>query len=347
MLPGLGASYADDMDRHIGTRWKGTRYIGMVAMPETHALEIVGPYEVFARAAEISTSRLLPTKYQVEVVSVKGGPVGPEGALCVLPKRTYGAVSGPIDTLLIVAGASAPHKPPPQPFLAWLKKQIRRTRRWGSICAGAFVLAEAGLLDGRRATTHWGLGRELARRYPKVRVDSSQIFSRDHNVYTSAGVTAGMDLALAMVEEDFGHQFALDIARDLVLFLRRSGNQSQFSPQLELQAADFEPLQDLLGWIADHLGQDLPVETLAERTGMSPRNFARVFARELGITPAKYVERVRLDAARRRLEESSQTLEAIAKQTGFGSIESLRRVFLKHLNTTPGAYRQHFQRSSN
>jgi transcriptional regulator GlxA family with amidase domain len=230
--------------------------------------------------------------------------------------------------------------------LVWLKAQTRRSRRWGSICAGSFVLAEAGLLDGRKATTHWGLGTELARRYPKVRVDSSQIFSRDRNVYTSAGVTAGMDLALAMVEEDFGHRFALEIARDLVLFLRRSGNQSQFSPQLELQATDFKPLRDVLGWIADHLQQDLPIESLAQRAGMSSRNFSRVFAREVGITPAKYVEQIRLDAARRRLEESSQTIEGIVRQTGFGSVESLRRAFLRYLKTTPGAYRQHFQTST-
>lgn len=263
----------------------------------------------------------------MEVLGVKAGPIGPEGALCVLPQSNYRAVTAPIDTLLVVAGASAPQNPAPARFLAWLRAQARRARRWGSICAGTFVLAEAGLLDGHTATTHWGLGRELARRYPKIKVDSSQIFSRDGNVYTSAGVTSGMDLALAMIEEDFGHRFALDIARDLVLFLRRSGNQHQFSRQLEFQATDFEPMRELLGWIADHLDKNLTAEELAQRVGMSPRNFARVFVRELKITPAKYLEQVRIDAARRRLEESSQTMEAIARQTGLGSVESMRRAF--------------------
>ncbi|MBV9742945.1 MAG: DJ-1/PfpI family protein [Acidobacteriia bacterium] len=325
---------------------KSPRYIGLVGMPGTHALEIVGPYEVFSRAAEMSRSQRLNSTYKVEVIGLEARPIGPDGALCVLPQRLYRTTPKSIDTLLVVGGASAPHSTPPQRFLTWLSTQVRRARRWGSVCAGTFVLAEAGLLNGRRVTTHWGLGSALARRYPKVDVDSSQIFSRDHNLYTSAGVTAGMDLALALVEEDFGHRFALDIARDLVLFLRRSGNQRQFSSQLELQATDFDSLRELLSWIAEHVDHELTVEELAAKAGMSPRNFARVFVRELGITPAKHVEQVRLDAARRRLEESAQTVERIATEVGLGSVESLRRAFLKHLNTTPGAYRQHFQRSN-
>jgi transcriptional regulator GlxA family with amidase domain len=215
-------------------------------------------------------------------------------------------------------------------------------RRIGSVCSGAFILAEAGLLDGRRATTHWGWCKELAQRYPRVKVDPDPIFVRDGSIYTSAGVTAGMDLALALVEEDHGRELALRVARQLVLFLRRPGGQSQFSAQLAVQAADREPLRELQAWIADHLNQDLSVEALADRVAMSPRNFARVFSREVGVTPARFVEQARVEAARRRLEESAHGVDAIASQCGFGTAESMRRAFLRRLHVPPSAYRHRF-----
>ena len=196
-----------------------------------------------------------------------------------------------------------------------------RVRRVGSVCTGAFLLAAAGVLDARRATTHWAFCDRLAREYPRVAVDPDPIFVRDGDVYTSAGVTAGIDLALALVEEDLGRETALAVARNLVVFVRRPGGQSQFSAPLELQAADREPLRELQAWVAGRLAEDLSVEALARRVHMSPRNLSRVLRREVGSTPARFVERVRVEGARRRLEETSAGLEQIARECGFGSAQ--------------------------
>jgi transcriptional regulator GlxA family with amidase domain len=210
------------------------------------------------------------------------------------------------------------------------------------VCTGAFVLAEAGLLDGKRAATHWQSCARFAERYPKVAVDPDPIFVRQGRVYTSAGVTAGMDLALALVEEDHGHQIAREVARELVLFLKRPGGQSQFSAQLQTQFSDRAPLAELQAWIADHLAADLSVAALAHRVAMSPRNFARVFALSIGRTPARFVEQVRVEAARRRLEESRASVDEIAEKCGFGTRESMRRSFQRLLRVSPAAYRSRF-----
>ena len=211
------------------------------------------------------------------------------------------------------------------------------------MCSGAFLLAEAGLLDGRRATTHWSRCDELARRYPGVTVEPDPIFIRDGHVFTSAGVTAGMDLALALVADDLGRDAALTVARHLVLFLQRPGNQSQFSVQLASQLADRDEIRSLQQWIADHPDADCSVEALAVRASMSPRHLARVFADGVGTTPARYVEQVRLEAARRRLEESGDSIEQVATGCGFGTTETMRRVFVRHLGVPPAAYRSRFR----
>jgi transcriptional regulator GlxA family with amidase domain len=217
-----------------------------------------------------------------------------------------------------------------------------RVRRLASVCSGSFILAEAGLLDGRRATTHW-LGVDLMReRYPRIAVEPDAIFVRDGHIFTSAGVTAGIDLALAMVEEDLGHALALAVARRLVVFLKRPGGQSQFSSHLAAQAKPVGVLKDLPAWILEHLGSDLAVERLAERAGMSPRNFARVFTREMGTTPAKFVERARVDAARRGMEDGGLSLEDIAGRAGFSSAEHMRRTFRRHVRVVPHDYRKRF-----
>jgi transcriptional regulator GlxA family with amidase domain len=252
-------------------------------------------------------------------------------------------VRGKIDTLL-VAGGNAIEQNKINPEAArWLKKISGRIRRIGSVCTGAMLLARAGLLDGRRATTHWNWCQTLIKRAPRADVDPDPIFIRDENVYTSAGVTAGMDLALALVEEDHGSRLALQVARNLVLYLRRPGGQSQFSAALSLQATDRKPLRELEAWVLDNLHKPLTVPMLAERVAMSPRNFARVFTKEMKTTPAKFVECLRVEAARRRLEESPNSMEAIAAECGFGSINSMRNVFQRTLKIAPGQYRRHFR----
>jgi len=222
---------------------------------------------------------------------------------------------------------------------------VASVRDDGMICteSGLRLLAATGLLDAHRATTHWRHADRLATRHPRVRVDPDPIWIREGGLYTSAGVTAGMDLALALVEEDLGYAASLEVARELVLFLRRPGTQAQFSTVLQAQAAQSPELRELQAWIADHLAHDLSVAVLAERVAMSPRNFARVFAREVGETPARYVERLRVEAVRRMLEAGDQRLEAVARTTGFGNADVMRQAFLRHVQTTPERYRAAFR----
>jgi transcriptional regulator GlxA family with amidase domain len=211
-----------------------------------------------------------------------------------------------------------------------------------SVCTGALVLAAAGLLDGRAATTHWSRAAELARRYPRVRVEEDRIWVRDGKIYTSAGVSAGMDLALALIEEDAGAEVALSVARAMVMYLRRPGDQSQYSVPLRLQAAETPSMRELVAWATEHPATDLSVPALARRVGKSPRHLTRVFRRELGIAPAEAVEQLRLEAARRALQQSSAGLDEVAARCGFGSAEVLRRAFLRTLHVTPSAYRARF-----
>jgi len=212
-----------------------------------------------------------------------------------------------------------------------------------SVCTGAFLLAEAGLLDRRRVTTHWAYCATLAARFPEITVDPDPIFVRDGNVITSAGVTAGIDLALALVEDDLGRDAALDIARHLVVFLRRPANQAQFSTQLAAQLADREPLREVQRWIADHPAADLSVQTLAHRASLSPRQFARAFAAEVGMPPGRYVDRVRLETARRRMEDTSDGVEETARLCGYGTPEGMRRAFIRALGVSPAEYRRRFR----
>jgi transcriptional regulator GlxA family with amidase domain len=226
----------------------------------------------------------------------------------------------------------------------WLRVKAQRVRRLASICTGAFVLAEAGILNGRCATTHWMFTKDFALRYPFVTVEPDRIYTQDEHIYTSAGVTAGMDLSLALVEEDLGSRAALQVARILVLYLRRPGGQSQFSALLSSQATGHRSLRDLQVWIAENIRQDLSVENLASRVAMSSRNFARVFTREIGVTPAHFVEHVRIEHVRRALETTKKSLDEIAAAAGFKSAEVMRRAFARRVGTSPSAYRDHFCR---
>jgi transcriptional regulator GlxA family with amidase domain len=315
---------------------QSARRVVIVMYPGVQPLDVVGPGEVFHAAA-----RLDPPGYTVEFVAREKGPVG-SSTVGLVADRSLRACRGAIDTLIVAGGFGVIAACADPATVSWLRSAAARSRRVCSVCTGAFLLAEAGLLDGRRATTHWSGCDGLAERYDAITVERNPIFVRDDNVYTSAGVTAGMDLAVALVEEDLGRSTALEVARWLVLFVKRPGGQSQFSAQLAAQTAEREPLRDLQEWIAGNITADLSVPTLARRAHMSERNFARAFAKELGMTPAAYVETVRVEAARIALESSTTPVELVARQTGFGTVETMRRAFHRRLGVGPAEYRARF-----
>jgi transcriptional regulator GlxA family with amidase domain len=247
------------------------------------------------------------------------------------------------DTLLVAGGSGARTAVTDQRVVDWIGRASRRARRTVSVCTGAYLLAAAGLLNDRRATTHWAHCDDLARSFTSVRVDPDPVFINDGDVWTSAGITAGIDLALALVEEDLGPHVALFAARELVVFLKRPGGQSQFSSALAAQQAAQPELRELQAWIGGHLDEELTVPVLAERALMSERSFARAFAREVGQTPAAYVEALRIERARDLLEDGAPSLEAVAQATGFASAEVLRRAFHRHVGVSPAEYRERFR----
>lgn len=313
------------------------RRVVIVVFDGVMSLDVMGPMEVFHGASRLKGGG----EYELEVVAAGADEItmsnGLRLAVLPLPRDRR-----PIDTLVIAGGEGTRQADQDPELLQWIRSAAKRSRRVTSVCSGAALLAAAGLLDGRRCTTHWGYCETLAERFPAVTVDPDPIFVRDGNVATSAGVTAGMDLSLALVEEDLGAEVARDIARYLVLFLKRPGGQSQFSAQLTPQPARLEPLKDLQGWIADHLDEDLTVPALAQKASMSERTFARAFRRETGRTPAAYVETVRVERARAALEESYASIESVAEACGFGTVETMRRAFHRRLGVGPAAYRSRF-----
>jgi transcriptional regulator GlxA family with amidase domain len=279
------------------------------------------------------------------VAAPEEGPLR-TSTVALVPDLPLSACRFPIDTLIVAGGTGTRRAEEGDKLVEWLKGAAKRSRRVTSVCTGAFLLAKAGLLDGRRATTHWASCADLAERYPEVTVEPDPIFVRDGNVATSAGVTAGMDLALALVEEDLGRETALEAARWLVLFLKRPGGQAQFSAQLAAQTADRAPLRELQAWIPDHLDEDLSVPALARRTAMSERNFARAFRRETGMTPAAYVEAARVESARIALEAGDLPVETVARHAGFGTVETMRRAFRRRVGVSPVDYRSRFRRQA-
>ncbi len=320
---------------------RAPRRVVIFAVPPVEELDIVGPWEVFATA-----NNRLPEEsplYSLELVTAgrhlifKG-----DSGLTLSANRRHTSLMGVIDTLLI-PGGSGPQTARSRAMLDWLRRQARFSRRVASICTGAFLLAKAGLLDGKRAATHWRFANKLAALHPRVSVEPDRIYVQDGRFYSSAGVTAGMDLSLALVEEDFGNAVALEVARALVLFLRRPGGQTQFSSLLSAQACEHKPLRELAVWAAENLKQDLSIENLAARAAMSSRNFARVFAREFRITPARFVEDLRVEACRRKLESTTNSLDEIAEAVGFGSADVMRRAFERCVGTSPRSYREHFR----
>lgn len=308
------------------------RNVVLVAFPGVQSLDVAGPTEAFVGTG----------LYTVEVVAPDAGPIVSESGLGLVAARALSEVEGPIDTLLVAGGTGVRRAVEQADVIADIQRLAATSRRVASVCTGAFLLARAGLLDGRRATTHWEHSDLLASLCPTVNVEPDAIFVRSDDVWTSAGVTAGIDLALAMIETDHGSDIALAVARRLVVFLKRPGGQSQFSAQLANQLARREPLRELQMWVVEHVHERLTVERLAEECGMSPRNFSRVFRREVGVTPAQYVEQVRVEAARRHLEDTSASVQEVARACGFGTAENLRRSFIRIVGTPPTGYRARF-----
>ncbi|MEV4561199.1 GlxA family transcriptional regulator [Kitasatospora sp. NPDC049285] len=316
----------------------------IVAFPGIELLDATGPAEVFSVASRVAGA--YRPGYLVVIATPDGAPVTTSSGVRLMADLAFDEVTGPIDTLL-VSGAIEVVDGGVEPVIDhqvvdWLRRAAPRSRRTGSICAGAHLLAASGLLDGRPATTHWLTADRLAAEHPDVRVDPDPIFIRDGRVWTCAGVTSGMDMALAMVAEDHGQELALATARMMVMYLKRSGGQSQFSVPLSVQGSEDDRIDDLRRWIAEHLTADLSLEALAARTHLSTRHFIRTFRRRTSMTPSAYVEAARLEAARRLLEDSDHGLPEVAAASGLGSVETLHRVFRRRLGTTPAEYRRRF-----
>ncbi|MEO8093603.1 MAG: DJ-1/PfpI family protein [Pseudolysinimonas sp.] len=309
----------------------------IVGFPSVQILDVTGPLEVFSTA-----SRFLPIPaYATQLVSTDGGQVLSSSGL-EFATSPMDEVVGGIDTLVVAGGRDMDEASGDPKLVDSIRRLASQSRRVTSVCSGAFLLAAAGLLDGRRATTHWAECELLGHTYPSVTVEPDAIYVQDGTVWTSAGVTAGIDLALALVADDYGRKAAATVARRLVVFLHRSGGQAQFSALLAAQSANEEPIRDVLAWIPDNLTADLSNPAMAARAHLSQRQFSRVFKSEVGLTPAEHVEAVRVEAACGLLETTHMAVDEIARTCGFGTPETMIRTFQRRLNTTPGNHRAHF-----
>lgn len=315
------------------------RNVALVGYAGAQSLDIVGPLEVFTMANRFSAT----APYNVLLASPEGGTITCNSGLLLGGSVALTDLPAELDTILVAGGArDALERARSSQLLDWLRQRSATTRRLGSVCSGALVLAASGVLDGRRATTHWGYCEEMRSFRPAVRLEPDAIFVADPPYYTSAGVTAGIDLCLSLVEADCGSQLALAIARNLVLFMRRPGGQTQFSEGLNVQAAATPKLRQLITDISADPSGDLSVPELAARVAMSERTFSRVFQKEIGVSPAAFVEIARVNRAKALLETSSWPLGRVAERAGFGGVEGLHRAFNKRVGVTPGEYRQRF-----
>lgn len=313
------------------------RRIAMLIYPGVAPLDVAGPLQVFGMANFRRKRKL----YDIATIAPTSDPVPTLAGIVFAPTCAMGALPMPVDTLL-VAGGAGPEIASETAILDWLRQAAPHVRRLGSVCTGAFALGAAGLIGNRRVATHWAFGTELARHNPAARVELDPIFIRDGNLYSSAGISAGIDLALALVEEDHGRDLALEVARYLVLFLKRSGGQAQFSTQLQAQFSTMPVIQQVQLWCQENPSADLRVAALAKRAAMSERSFIRAFRDDTGQTPAEFVTSVRLQAARRLLEETALAPKAVAQQCGVGSPAALRRIFMRRLGVSPTQYREKF-----
>jgi transcriptional regulator GlxA family with amidase domain len=316
-----------------------TREVVFVVFPDLQGLDLIGPAEVFSCTNE----HLGHDAYRIRVAATSAGVLATHGGLGLVADAALADVRGPVDTLMVVGGEGTRAALTDAELLAAVSRLARRARRVTSVCSGAFLLAAAGLLDGRRATTHWAYCDLLAEVHPEIDVDADPIFIQDGNVFTSAGVSSGMDLALALVEDDHGRDVALAVARRLVLFLRRPANQSQFSAALAAQMAERHDLREAQRLVLEHPDRDWTVAAMATSAHMSERHFARCFAEEVGMTPARFVENVRVETARRLLVDTEEGVEVVASTAGFGTAETMRRAFLRVVRTSPTEYRNRFR----
>jgi transcriptional regulator GlxA family with amidase domain len=328
------------MPKHPRSTPSPVRVVELLAFPLVQLLDVTGPAQVFATANDFVLESGGRPPYELKVVAQNGAQVTASAGL-KLSTQALPREGAAVDTLMVAGGRGVEAAAADPVIIDWVQLRAKRARRIASVCTGAFLLAASGLLDGRRAATHWSYCAELARRFPKVRVESDPIFVRDGSVWSSAGVTAGIDLALALVEEDLGPSLALAVARYLVVFMKRPGGQAQFSTTLALQAAD-DKFGAFHEWIKKHLRDDLPLPVLADQAGMSERSLSRRYAEATGLTPARAIERLRVEAASRLLVESGLPAKRISQRCGFGSEETMRRSFLRLLAVTPQEYRTRF-----
>lgn len=322
------------------------RRIGFLVFPDCEILDVCGPLEAFYFASHWLTrlGRTAEPGYQTVVISAAPGPIRTMSGTGIVATHSYSDVADGLDTLVVAGGFGVEQASKDKALIEWVRSIAPQSRRIASICSGAFILAAAGLLHHRRVTTHWMFSDLLATLWPSTNVDASLLFARDGNVYTSGGITSGIDLALALVEEDTGHEVMLAVARTMVVFPRRPGGQSQFSAFTSLSETTNRPeISQLRIWMMAHPSADLSVPTLADRMGMSIRNFSRLFHNEMGETPAQFAEKVRAEAARCKLEQTALPIEMIAKECGFGDPERMRRTFQRLYDTSPADYRARFR----
>ena len=326
-----------------------TRTVGILALPGVQLLDVSGPLDVFAEAnVQAGSQPRAVAAYRLQIIAARPGPIRSSSGIRLLADTTIGERGGgeKFDTLLVAGCPNAAEVSPDARVLEWLRQIAPNLRRYGSVCSGAFVLAAAGLLDGRRVTTHWAVAERLAQAFPQVSVDPDAIHVRDGRLRTAAGVTAGLDLALALVEEDLGREIALRVAAQLVMFFKRPGGQLQFSRRGEAAPVGRSGLQEVQRWVAAHpaLAHDVP--SLAARMGLSARHFSRLFTREVGVTPATWVEEARVSAARTLLESGEVAPKQVASRCGFANADTLRRTFARHIGVTPSEYRKRFARTA-
>jgi transcriptional regulator GlxA family with amidase domain len=319
------------------------RRIVVTAYEGVALLDIAGPLEAFRAAAAFADPIERRTSYECRVVSSRGGMVRTTIGVQLKTQSVTSLAKKPIDTLIVPGALFVDDVIRDRALVRWVMKKVPSCRRVCSVCVGSFLLADAGILDGRRATTHWMQAPLMANRYPRVTVEPDAIFVHDGEVWTSAGLTCGIDLALALIEQDYGREAAIKVARMLVVYLKRAGGQSQYSTLLAAQMhSGSDRFSELERWIAEHLKGDLRVEALAELVHMSPRNFARVYGKTRGRTPAKTVEAIRIDTARGRLEQTTDRISAIAEECGFSDEERMRAAFIRLLQISPRDYRKRF-----